>query len=94
MATSITDAQMTSLKIGAAAAALCLSLLVPSVSEARPLGTVDWMPFFGLPYPFGYVYHPPRLECYDIQRVFDPIEGEKTVPVWICGEKAPVRAKY
>jgi hypothetical protein len=92
LTTSIMDAQMTSLKIGTAA--LCLSLLSPSASEARPLGTVDWMPFFGLPYPFGYVYHPPRMECYDIQRVFDPNEGEKTVPVWICGDKAPVRAKY
>ena len=90
---TITDAQMTTLKIGAAAA-LCLSLLLSAAAEARPLGTVDWMPFFGRPYPFGYRYHPPRLECYEFQTVFDPNVGYETVPVWICGGKPPVRARY
>jgi hypothetical protein len=68
-------------------------LILPVVSQARPVGTVDWMPFFGLPYPFGYVYHRPKMECYAFQEVFDPIEGAKIVPVWICGGP-PVRAKY
>jgi hypothetical protein len=91
--TSITDPQMTLLKIGVAAAALCLSLLSPSASQARPLGTVDWMPFFGLPYPFGYVYHPPRMECYDIQQVQTP-DGPMIQQVWVCDGEPPVRAKY
>lgn len=104
-ASTITDAQMTPVKIGApikaggvlkiaAAAGLCLSLLLPAAAEARPLGTVDWMPFFGLPYPFGYKYRPPRLECYEFQTVYDPNVGYETVPVWICGGKPPVRARY
>ncbi len=85
---------MTFVKIGAAAAVLCLSLALPIAAEARPLGTVDWMPFFGLPYPFGYVYHPPRMECYDVQEEFDLIEGYKKVVIWTCGGHPPVRAKY
>ncbi len=86
---------MTFARIGAAAAVICLSLALPGASEARPLGTVDWMPYFGLPYPFNYVYHPPRMECYDIQREYDIIDGVyKAIPVWICGGEPPVRAKY
>jgi hypothetical protein len=86
---------MTFARIGAAAAGVCLSLAFPAASEARPLGTVDWMPYFGLPYPFNYVYHPPRMECYDIQREYDIIDGVyKAIPVWICGDQPPVRAKY
>lgn len=81
---------MTFAKIGAAAAALSVSLALPAVCEARPLGTVDWTPFFGLPYPFGYVYHPPKLPCDDLRREYDPIEGY----VWICGSEPPVRARY
>ena len=86
---------MTFARIAAAAAGLCLSLALPAASEARPLGTVDWMPYFGLPYPFNYVYRPPRMECYDIQREYDIIDGVyKAIPVWICGGEPPVRAKY
>jgi hypothetical protein len=80
-------------KIGTAGAALILGMAaLPAVSEARPLGTVEDMPFFGLPYPNFYVYHPPRMECYVFQQVYDPFEGPKIVPVWVCGP--PVIAKY
>jgi hypothetical protein len=60
-------------------------------ARKKALGTVNWMPFFGLPYPNGYVHHPPR-ECYSFEQVFDPVEGFKIVPIWICG--ASVRATY
>jgi hypothetical protein len=79
-------------KICAAAAAFCLSMAVlPSALQARPLGTVDWMPFFGQPYPNGYVYHPPQIECYSYQVVETP-DGPRTAAVWTCGP--PVVAKY
>ncbi|HUI21184.1 MAG TPA: hypothetical protein VLZ74_09085 [Methylocella sp.] len=80
------------IKFAAAITGACLGAMVlPLASEARPVGTVEGMPFFGLPYPYGYVYHPPRLECYDIQQVETPL-GPKIQETWICG--APVRAKY
>lgn len=78
-------------KIGAAVG-LCLGVLVlPIPSQARPLGAVDGMPFFGLPYPFGYVYHRPNIECFTFQQIETP-DGPRTMAVWTCG--APVTAKY
>jgi hypothetical protein len=83
---------MALLKLGAGAAFACLGLMVlPAASQARQLGTVDWMPFFGLPYPNGYVYHPPRMECYELQPVDTP-NGPRIAVVWTCG--APVRARF
>jgi hypothetical protein len=80
-------------KLGAAAVGACLCTLLSLVpSQARPVGTVGWMPFFGLPYPFGYVYHRPRMECYAFNRTWDPLQGWQVEIIWICG--APVRAKY
>jgi hypothetical protein len=84
---------MTLAKIGAAIAGLCLSLALPTASQARPLGTVDGMPFFGLPYPFGYVYYPPRMECYDLQEV-QTLDGPMIQEVWTCDGRPPVRARY
>lgn len=80
-------------KACAAAAGLCLGIMMaPSALDARPLGTVQGMPFFGLPYPNYYIYHPPKI-CYDFQEVYDPLEGPKTVPIpVVCGE--PVTARY
>ena len=54
-------------------------------------GTVEGMPFFGLPFPFGYVYHRPKIECYDFQQ-FETPDGPRILAVWICG--SPVTAKY
>jgi len=71
--------------------AIVVSATAPTVSEAKPVGTVQGMPFFGLPYPFGYVYHPPRLECYEFQTV-ETINGPVVQPIWKCGK--PVPAKY
>ncbi len=74
------------------AACVCLGMLaLPVPSQARPVGTVDWMPFFGLPYPFGYVYHRPNLECYAFQQVYT-LAGPRVQAIWICG--TPVTAKY
>ncbi len=75
------------------AAGVCLGMLVlPVSSQARPVGTVEGMPFFGLPYPFGYVYHRPIMECYAFSRSFDPLQGPRVEAIWICG--SPVTAKY
>jgi len=80
------------IKFGAAAIGACLGvLMVPVAAQARPVGTVQGMPFFGLPYPYGYVYHPPRMECYDFQPVETP-DGPRIQVLWTCG--VPVRAKY
>jgi hypothetical protein len=80
------------IKFGAAAAGLCLgAMMLPNASEARPVGTVQGLPFFGLPYPYGYVYNPPRMECYTFQQVETP-DGPRIAAVWTCG--APVTAKY
>ena len=80
------------IKFGAAAVGAVLGVMVmPVVSQARPVGTVEGMPFFGHPYPYGYVYNPPRMECYDIQEVYTP-DGPRIQEIWTCG--APVTARY
>jgi hypothetical protein len=80
------------IKFGAAAVAAFLgTMMLPVASEARPVGTVEGMPFFGLPYPYGYVYHPPRMECYDIRQVDTP-DGPRIQEIWTCD--VPVTAKY
>lgn len=77
-------------KIGAAG--VCLGMLVlPLPSQARPVGTVEGLPFFGLPYPFGYVYDRPRIECYAFRQVDTP-DGPRIEETWTCG--APVTARY
>jgi hypothetical protein len=84
------------IKFGAPAAiGVCLGVMaltaLPASSQARPVGTVTGMPFFGLPYPFGYTYHPPRMECYAFQQVETP-DGPRIQETWVCG--VPVIAKY
>ncbi len=75
------------------AVGVCLGLAVlPLPSQARPVGTVTGMPFFGVPYPYGYVYHRPRMECYTSVWSYDPLQGPRIDVIWICG--APVTAKY
>lgn len=80
------------IKFGAAALGACVGvMLLPGGSEARPVGTVEGLPFFGLPYPYGYVYNPPKMECYTFQQVETP-DGPRIAAIWTCG--APVTAKY
>jgi hypothetical protein len=80
------------LALAIAGAILGTSILAASV-YARPLGTVDGLPFFGQPYPYGYVYHRPPAECYDVQLVDTPV-GPRYQVSWICDGKAPVTARY
>ncbi|WP_026605962.1 hypothetical protein [Methylocapsa acidiphila] len=63
----------------------------PGVASANSLGTVDGMPFWGHPYPYGYVYHRPPIECYDIRQVETPY-GPMIQETWICDQ--PVSARY
>jgi hypothetical protein len=95
-------------KFGAAGVCLAMIMIVlPVPSQARPVGTVEGMPFFGLPYPYGYVYHRPRIECYTFQQVETPgqrgrwvwrggvpfrEDGPRIQAIWTCG--SPVKARY
>ncbi len=80
-------------KFGAATVGVCLTMTMSAVpSQARSPGTVHGMPFFGLPYPFGYVYHRPRMECYAFSQSYDPLYGPRIDVIWTCG--SPVTAKY
>jgi hypothetical protein len=72
------------------AAATC-ALFSSSAANARSLGSVEGMPFFGRPYPYGYVYHRPPVECYEIRPVDTP-DGPKLMETWICD--APLSARY
>jgi hypothetical protein len=83
---------MISSKIVVAIAGVCLGVLVlPAAVSAGSLGTVDGLPFFGRPYPYGYVYHRPPVECYDIRPVETPF-GPRLEETWICD--SPVIARY
>ncbi len=74
------------------AAAIGMSA-VPGTALARPLGTVDGMPFWGQPYPYGYVYHRPPEHCIQIQRIEPPFAPPVTEVTWVCGGR-PVSARY
>ncbi|SFK75462.1 hypothetical protein SAMN05444581_11817 [Methylocapsa palsarum] len=73
--------------LGAFAGALCFA----SAASANSLGSVEGMPFFGRPYPYGFVYHRAPSECYEIRPVDTP-DGPKLMETWICD--APVSARY
>lgn len=88
----MTPSTVISRKIGAAVFAACLgAVILPAAAGANSLGTVDGMPFWGHPYPYGYVYHRPPIECYDIREVETP-SGPMIQETWICGGR--VTAKY
>jgi len=79
-------------KIVAAAFGACLgAMALPAAGGANSLGTVEGLPFWGRPYPYGYVYHRPPIECYDIRTVDTPY-GPMIQETWICG--SPVSARY
>lgn len=80
--------------VGAAIAAVWLvASSLSSPVNAGSLGTVDGLPFFGHPYPFGFVYHRPPIECYNVQEVDTPV-GRRIEVSWICDGQAPVTARY
>ncbi|HXW71077.1 MAG TPA: hypothetical protein VEK34_06530 [Methylocella sp.] len=78
-------------KLIAAVALLIGAAALPNLLQAKEVGTIHGMPFFGLPYPYGYVYNRPRMECYTFQEI-QTLDGPRTIAVWNCG--APVKAKY
>jgi len=43
---------------------MSFAALLPMSAMAQPLGTVEGLPFFGHPFPYGFAYHPQRDECY------------------------------
>jgi hypothetical protein len=75
------------------AAVIGAASISPVTTQARPLGTVEGMPFWGHPYPYGYVYHRPPEHCIQVQRL-DPVFGSPVTEVtWICGDR-PLSARY
>jgi len=80
-------------RIVAASIGACLgALLLPAAASAgSSLGSVDGLPFFGHPYPYGYVYRRPPIQCYDVRTVDTPV-GPRVQVTWICD--APVTARY
>ena len=70
---------------------MSFAALLPMSAMAQPLGTVEGLPFFGHPFPYGFAYHPQRDECY-APRVIDTPEGPRVQEVYVCG--APVTARY
>lgn len=71
---------------------LCLgAFALPGSGAANSLGDVDGLPFFGRPYPYGYVYHRPPIECYDVRPVWTP-DGWRHQVSWICD--GHVTARY
>ncbi len=75
--------------VGVSAGAMSL----PGAASAGSLGSDQGLPFFGRPYPYGYVYHRPPAECYEIQPVETP-DGPKLLLTWICGGGSRVTARY
>jgi hypothetical protein len=83
---------MFSSKITLAFVGLCWGVVVfPAAGNANSLGTVEGMPFWGVPYPYGYVYRRPPAECFEIRPVYTP-DGPRLEETWICG--SPVTARY
>lgn len=79
-------------KLAAAAFGACLGIVVlPMTVDARPVGTVEGMPFFGIPYPYGYVYHRPNMDCFATQQIDTPA-GPRIAEIYICD--IPVSARY
>jgi len=74
------------------AAAISMSA-VPATIQARPLGNVEGLPFWGLPYPYGFAYNRPPEHCIHIERIEQPFALPVTEVTWICGG-APVSARY
>ncbi len=67
------------------------AMALPSAGQANSLGTETGLPFFGRPYPYGYVYHRPPIECIEIRPVDTP-DGPRLEETWVCG--ARVTARY
>jgi hypothetical protein len=65
----------------------------PTMTMAKPLGSVEGLPFFGQPYPYGYVYHRPPEHCIQIRRIEEPFLPPVTEVTWVCGDQ-PVSARY
>ncbi len=70
---------------------LCLgAAALPASGNANSLGTEDGLPFFGRPYPYGYVYHRPPVECIDVHPVQTP-DGPRLEETWVCGGQVTAR---
>ncbi len=67
--------------------------LSPSVTDARPLGTVEGLPFWGHPFPYGYTYRRVPEHCIHVEQIEQPFAPPQTVVTVDCGQ-GPVSARY
>jgi hypothetical protein len=72
------------LALAAILSSIFLSLIVSA--GAVPLGPADveMLPFWGLPYPYGYAYTRSQLKCWVPQRI-ETATGPVWERVWVCG---------
>jgi hypothetical protein len=75
-------------------AAMIGASILPSAASANSLGDVEGLPFWGRPYPYGYVYHRPPEDCIQIRRIEEPFGPAGTEVTWVCGDHRPVSARY
>jgi hypothetical protein len=66
---------------------------MPATTEARPLGTVQGLPFWAQPYPYGYVYRRPPEHCIQVQQYEQFFAPPLTEVTFVCGDP-PVSARY
>jgi hypothetical protein len=79
---------MASRKLVFSVIGVCLgAAALPSAGNANSLGTDTGLPFFGRPYPYGYVYRPIPIECIEVHPVDTP-DGPRLAVTWICGGPA------
>jgi hypothetical protein len=67
--------------------------LSPLVAEARPLGNVQGLPFWGIPYPYGYNYRRLPEHCIHVEQIEQPFAPPLTQVTVDCGQDS-VSARY
>jgi hypothetical protein len=82
--TSMVCAGLFSSTLGAAAGPLQVALLPVEIAPPVPVS------FWGQPYPYGYVYRRPQLECWAPRRV-DSLFGSREELVWVCDNSVTAR---
>jgi hypothetical protein len=65
----------------------------PCTTQARPLGNIEGMPFWGHPYPYGYVYRRVPEHCIHVEQVEQFFAPPLTLVTVDCGDR-PVTARY
>jgi len=65
----------------------------PCPTLARPLGSVEGLPFWAHPFPYGFVYRGPPEHCIHVEQFEQPFAPPVTEVTVDCGGP-PVSARY